>query len=139
MIGLVEAMPAGRRPGWWAGSVRELCVAAAISDLGLNLDGWSDEVERQEFATLLEEATDQFGAREPVTAGEAAGWIVLDDLPVIFRGDQPMDTKPVAELARALADLLRGQLGPPPPGTWWFYGSPGGRSTLRMRDPGADC
>lgn len=72
VIRLVESMPADGRPGWWVASLQELRVAAAISDLGLDLDGWSDEVERQEFAALLEESADQLDAREPVTADEAA-------------------------------------------------------------------
>jgi hypothetical protein len=52
---------------------------------------------------------DQLAARGPVTAAEAAAWIVLDDLPVIFRGEEPMDTKPVAELSRA--PLYPGRMG----------------------------
>jgi hypothetical protein len=64
--------------------------------------------------------------------------ILLHHQPVIFRGDQPMDTKPVAELGRALAALLRGPRYPPPPGTVWCYGWPGGRATVRTGDPEAD-
>lgn len=104
VIGIVESMPADRRPGWW----RTVWAPARSGDdirHRLALEGWSDAVEWREFATLLEEAADQLGGRGPVTADEAAAWIILDDQPVIFRGDQPMDTKPVAELGRAVAAL----------------------------------
>jgi hypothetical protein len=138
VIRTVESLPSGRRPGWWAAGVLHLRAAATIQDLGLALDSWTDAAERREFAALLEEAADQLGSRGAVTAEEAAAWIVLDDLPVMFRGDQPVDTKPVAELGRALAALLRGPLYPPPPGMWWYYGWPGGRTTVPMRDIGAD-
>jgi hypothetical protein len=49
-----------------------------------------------------------------------------------------MDTKPVAELGRALAALLRGPLYPPPPGTLWYYGFPGGRTAEKLPNREAD-
>jgi hypothetical protein len=39
---------------------------------------------------------------------------------------------PVAELGHALAELIRGTLPEPPPGTLWFYGGPDGRSTIPL-------
>jgi hypothetical protein len=72
-------------------------------------------------------------ARGVLTAQEAAAWIVLEDEPVTFRGTDPEDTEPFAELGYALAELIRGTLPPPPPGSWWFYGGPGGRRTIAMR------
>ena len=71
------------------------------------------------------------------TPEEAAGWKVLDDLPVIFRGRGPLETAPIAELGFALADLIRGTLPPSPPRTWWYYGEPGGRRTIPMRESGS--
>jgi hypothetical protein len=70
VIRSVEAMPADRRPDWWADSVEYLREVATIYDLGLDLDLWSDAAERQEFAALLEDTADQLGDRGPVTADE---------------------------------------------------------------------
>jgi hypothetical protein len=67
------------------------------------------------------------------TVREASAWLVLDDLTVIFRGEEPENTAPAAELAEALASLIRGTLPAAPRNTWWFYGSPGGRRTIRRR------
>jgi hypothetical protein len=39
-------------------------------------------------------------------------------------------TGAAAELGHALADLIRGTLPEPPTGTLWYFGAPGGRSTI---------
>jgi hypothetical protein len=104
-----------------------------ISDDYLDLDLGLDAAQREELARLLDSAADRVSARGVFTAEEASAWVVLDDLAVIFRGGaEPQDTAPAAELARALAAMIRGTLPAAPPRTWWYFGPPGGRTTLEM-------
>ncbi|MEJ3743870.1 hypothetical protein WEI85_11325 [Actinomycetes bacterium KLBMP 9797] len=130
LITLVEGAPSDERPGWWPGVVRDLRVQAVISDFFFDLDlGLSDQ-QRAELAELFDQAAELVRVRQVFTADEAAAWPVLDDIPVIFRGSEPEPTGPAAELGHAVAELIRGTLPPSPPGTSWFYGSPGGRRTI---------
>jgi hypothetical protein len=130
LIRMVEDRPPERRPGWWSGVVRQLRVQAVISDFELDLDLGLAEDERAEWAGLLVEAADRVRERGVLTAAEAADWTVLDDLPVRFRGTDPVDTEPFAELGYALAELIRGGLPEPAAGGSWFYGVPGGRRAM---------
>jgi hypothetical protein len=126
LIRTVERLPPGRRPAWWAARAEDLRVQAMVSDLYLDLTDDLDAGDHGEFARLLEEAAERLRQHGAVTPDDVAGWPV----PVTFRGDGPEDTEPVAELGHALADLIRGTLPQPPAGTLWFYGAPGGRSTI---------
>ena len=138
MIRMVEDMPAQGRPHWWAACEHDLRIQSAISDFVFDLHLGLDDAQREQLAQLIEGAADALLSRQTVTPEEAAGWRVLDDLPVIFRGNEPQDTRPVAELGWALAALIRGSLPAPPAQTLWFYGAPGGRTTILMRQPGID-
>ncbi|MDX6283040.1 MAG: hypothetical protein QOH03_4111 [Kribbellaceae bacterium] len=131
VIDNVAALPTTQRPSWWSQYEEELRIQATVSDLYFDLAACPD---REEFAVLLEQASGQLLNREAVTAEEAAAWTVLGDSAVIFRG--PLETAPVAELGRALVGLLRGGLAEAPGGSWWFYGAPGGRSTIARRVSG---
>ncbi|MFY1691722.1 hypothetical protein [Plantactinospora sp. WMMB782] len=128
----VEGRPPDRRPDWWADRVAGLRVQAVVGDFFLDLALGLDAAQREEFAGLLADAAARIGDRRTFTAVEAAGWRVLDDKTVIFRGDRPAATGPVAELGQALADLIRGTLPAPPPGHLWYYGAPGGLRTIAM-------
>jgi hypothetical protein len=128
----VEMMPGEDRPAWWPAVEEDLRIHAVINDLYLDLDLGLDAAQREELAGLLDVAADRVSARGVFTAAEASAWVVLSDLTVIFRGDESEDTAPAAELARALAAMIRGTLPPAPPRTWWYYGPPRGRTTLAM-------
>lgn len=132
-VRLVEQSPPDRRPTWWSGVVRELCVHAVITEFFLDLDLGLTAGQREELARLFDAAAELVLERGVFTADEAAAWPVLDDTTVRFRGREPVPTAPAAESGHALARLIRGTLPPPPPGTRWFYGSPGGRRTVAMR------
>ncbi|GAA0950569.1 hypothetical protein Vau01_042160 [Virgisporangium aurantiacum] len=108
VIGTVERLPTERQPAWWATHVEDLRVQATVSDLYFDLTDELDAHHHDEFARLLEEAAERLR----------------------HRGGEPDDPEPVAELGHALADLIRGTLPEPPAGTLWFYGAPGGRSTI---------
>ncbi|NUT45908.1 MAG: hypothetical protein HOV94_01125 [Saccharothrix sp.] len=132
-VRLVEESSPDRRPAWWSGVDRELRVHAVITEFHLDLDLGLDAGQREELAQLFDEAAELVRERGLFTADEAAVWPILDDTPVKFRGADPEPTAPAAELGHALAQLIRGTLPPPPTGTWWFYGAPGGRRTIGMR------
>lgn len=133
VIRAVESLPAADRPAWWPATEHTLRVHAVVSDLHLSLDLDLTGDQREELAQLLDGAAERLRRRQAFTAAEAADWKVLDEHTVIFRGREPAPTKPAAQLAEALAHLIRGTLPTPPPGFWWFYGPPGGRSLIRMR------
>lgn len=124
VIRTVEDLPAERRPAWWATRAEDLRMQAMVSDLYFDLTDELDADHHGEFARLLEEAAERLRQRGAVTPDDAAGWPGPD------RGDEQGDLEPVAELGHALADLIRGTLPEPPAGTQWFYGAPGGRSTI---------
>ena len=64
---------------------------------------------------------------------QAAAWIVLDGTPVIWRGQDRVDTGPVVALAEALAAVIRGTYPRAPPGRQGHFGYPGGARTIRVR------
>jgi hypothetical protein len=132
----VEEMPAARRPVWWPNVMQDLRVQAAISDFYVDLDLGLDGAQHEEFAQLIDDASAALLRRGTFTADEAAAWKVLDDISVTFRGTEPVDLAPAADVGAALIALIRGTLPSAPPGTWWFYGPPKGRSTIPMAERG---
>lgn len=137
VIRAVDAMPPQDRPPWWAAVEYDLRVHTIISDFYLDLDlGLTDE-QREEFAQLLVAAADRV-RRRVFTLEEASAWRIIDEHSVIFRGVAPEETGPAAELGEALASMIRGTLPAAPPHTWWYYGPPGGRSTIRRLVPDED-
>lgn len=126
VIRLGEAAP---RPRWWDEQADELRIQATVSDLYFELSSPT----AGELAVLFEHAASALEQRGSLTPAEAAAWKVYGDEPVIFRGEVPMDTAPIAELGLALVELIRGTLEDAPEGTWWYYGAPGGRRTIAMR------
>ena len=136
VIRAVEDMPAARRPVWWLNIVQDMRSAAALTYFGIDLDLGLDDIQREEFAELVDDAGAVLLRRGTFTADEAAAWKVLDDMSVTFRGTEPADLAPAAEVGTALTALIRGTLPPAPEGTWWFYGPPGGRTTIRMAEGG---
>ena len=128
----VAAEPA-ERPGWLAGLEDELRVHAVVgADFAVPLDRWCDGHEEQ-FLALVAEAGRRLAERGAITAQQAAAWIVLDSTPVIWRGQDAVDTGPVVAFAQALAAIIRGTYPQAPPGHWWYFGHPGGVRTIQMR------
>jgi hypothetical protein len=136
VIRAVEEMPPARRPAWWADIVEDMRRHAAITDQALDLDLGLDDSQREELAQLIDDASAALLRRRTFTTDEAAAWKVLDDISVIFRGIEPVDLEPAAAVGAALTALIRGTLPPAPPGTWWFYGPPNGRTTIPMASGG---
>lgn len=132
-----EMLVVGREgaPGPWfdqlAGSLA--AVATVGGDAGLNLEPVVEADAVKAFATIASEAAARLGALRAVTKADAElrrieGW------PAIWRDlhGPSMPTAPMADLANAMTELLRGTLPQPPPGTWWYLGLPDGPSTITM-------
>jgi hypothetical protein len=132
LIGIVEQMDDDQRPRWWPEVVGELRRDAAVGDYFFDVGQELNHPEHLELANLYELAADRVEQRGTLTPDEAAAWIILDDLPLIFRGDQPVDTTPVAQLGHALSELIRSGLPAAPQGHLWYYGIPGGPKTIPM-------
>lgn len=116
--------PKSRRPGWLTELKQQLRVHAVLgADQYVPLDEWCEGHE-EEFLAVLAEAAGRLAAHGRVTAGEAAAWIVLDGLPVIWRGGEAEETAPAVALAEALDAIVRGRYPEPPPGYRWFFGGP---------------
>jgi hypothetical protein len=120
------------RTPWLSEAISDWRVCAVISDHGFKLDErWSAE-ERKTFIALVEQACAAVGARNSIPAEEVVRWTFVGDLRISPRGAKEVLTAPVVELGRAMIALLLGELPEAPKGEAWFYGTPDGRSTIRM-------
>jgi hypothetical protein len=125
------------QPAWLTEQIPDLRVTAGVSDYGWTIDRGSSltGARARELIALVEDACQRLASDHPIPLDEALTWKMLDDLPVIGRpnlwGD-PINIEPVLELGRAIVALIDGTLEPPPAGTWWCFGWPSGRTTIRM-------
>lgn len=116
---------------WLSDCVEKWRVNAVMSEYGLHLDpAWTDD-QRRTVRTLIDESCQVLQKSKSISPGTAASWKILDGRGVGLRSAGPVPTAPVVELGRAIGLLLEGALPKAPPGTWWFYGVEGGRSTLK--------
>jgi hypothetical protein len=58
----------------------------------------------------------RLAGRGSITAQQAAVWIVLDSTPVLWRGQDHVETGPVVAFAEARAAIIRGTYPQAPPG-----------------------
>jgi len=136
MIGVVEDLPPKERPDWTTELLPRLREHAALGDLYVPLEEWAGGHE-EEFVELVARARRRLAERGTVTPQEAARWIVLDDLPVIWRGDEPIETAPVVEFADAVVEIVRGVHPPAPPGRQWYFDirrTPDGPATVEIAE-----
>jgi hypothetical protein len=104
-----------------------------ITEFGLTLgEEWSS-AQRHIFIELADAACKKLATRESIPVEEIASWPLKDDLRIFPRTAKEVLTAPVIELGRAIIALVSGELPRPPEGEAWFYGTPTGRSTIRMR------
>lgn len=75
----------------------------------------------------------RLAGRGAITAWHAAAWTVLDGTPIIWRGQDAVDTDPIVTFAEALAAIIRGTYPQAPPGQWWCFGHPSQVQTIQMR------
>jgi hypothetical protein len=70
------------------------------AERGLDQPGTAElQVMAPGWASEATQAAQNLARRGPVTAGQAAGWIVLDGSPVIWRGKDPVETAPIVTLS----------------------------------------
>ena len=117
---------------WLSEAVSSWRVQAAITELGLTLEeGWSSD-QRQIFINLAEEACKKLANRESIPSEEVANWLLGDELRIFPRTAKEVLTAPVIELGYAIIALVSGNLPRPREGEAWFYGTPTGRSMIKM-------
>jgi hypothetical protein len=117
---------------WLSKAVSSWRLQAAITEFGLTLEeGWSI-AQRAIFIELAEAVCKKLEKRESIPAKEVASWPMTDKLRIFPRSATEVLTAPIIELGRAIIALVSGNLPPSPKGEAWFYGTPTGRSTIRM-------
>lgn len=130
MATVASERPAVERSGWLASLEHQLRVHAIVgADFAIPLDQWCDGHEEQ-FLALVTVAGRRLAERGTITAQQAAAWIVLDGTPVIWRGQDAVDTDPIVTFAEALASIIRGTYPQAPPGRQWYFGHPGEVQTI---------
>jgi hypothetical protein len=133
MAALVGKTPADNRSAWLSDLEHQLRVhAIAGANFAIPLGQWCDGHE-EEFLALVAEAGRRLADRGSITAQQAAAWIVLDDTPIIWRGQDAVDTDPIVAFAEALAAIIRGTYPQAPPGHQWYFGHPGEVRTIQVR------
>ena len=133
LIAVAEPLAATSNGAWIAEAVTRWRVNAVISDFGLHIDEeWSAE-QIDIFIGLAEQACSLLGARDRISADEITAWPILDDMRIFPRGATEVLTAPVVELGKAIIAVANGTLSPAPAGTWWLFGTPEGRDTIRRR------
>jgi hypothetical protein len=117
---------------WLSEAVSEWRVQAAITEFGLTLKEQWSSAQRQTFITLAERACKKLATRQSIPAKEIASWPLVNELRIFPRSTTEVLTAPIIELGHAIVELVSGKLPRPPKGEAWFYGTPTGRSTIRM-------
>jgi hypothetical protein len=109
-------------------------VAACQGTFGLEIQQPWPQAQRELFVALARQACDLMAKRKKWSAKEVTSWPIKDDERIFPRGAKFISTAPVIELGRAVIGLIEGTLPEPPQGTYWFFGTPKGRDTLRKRE-----
>jgi hypothetical protein len=124
MADVIAETPKSSGPGWLTELKQQLRVHAVLgANQYVPLDEWCDGHE-EEFLAVLAEAARRLATRDRVTAEEAAAWIVIDGLPIIWRGGEAEETAPAVALAGIFDAIVHGRYPEPPPGYRWFFGGP---------------
>jgi len=131
LIDEAEASEQASEP-WLSEAVSDWRAQAAIAEFGLTLNEQWSSAQRQTFITLAERACKKLATRQSIPAQEIASWPLVNELRIFPRSATEVLTAPIIELGHAIIELVSGRLPRPPKGEAWFYGTPTGRSTIRM-------
>ena len=131
---LIDEAEASEQAGepWLSEAVSDWRAQAAITEFGLTLKEQWSSAQRQTFITLAERACKKLATRQSIPAQEIASWPLVNELRIFPRSATEVPTAPIIELGHAIVELVSGKLPRPPKGEAWFYGTPTGRSTIRM-------
>ena len=120
---------------WLSKAVSSWRVQAAITEAGLTLEEEWSSAQSAILIELAEAACKKLEKRKSIPSEEIASWPMTDNLRIFPRSATEVLTAPIIELGRAIIALLSGNLPQSPKGEAWFYGTPTGRSTIRMNPP----
>ncbi len=133
MATLAHEKPGAERTAWLVDLEHGLRVHAVVgANFAVPFDQWCDGHEDESLA-LVAEAARRLAEQGPITAQQAAAWIVLDGMPIRWRGPDSVDIDSIVAFAQALAAIIRGAYPQAPPGQEWYFGVLGGRQTIAMR------
>ena len=118
---------------WLSQAVAQWRPQAVITEFGLTLEEEWSSSQRQTFIELAERACEKLAMRESIPTEEIVNWPLGDNLRIDLRGPDEVSTAPVVELGRAIIAIVSGNLPPSPEGGAWYYGLPGGRTSMRMK------
>ena len=135
MAAVASKTPAAGCSAWLADLEHQLRVHAIVSDFGIPLDEWCDGHEEQ-FLALVTEAGRRLAGRGTVTAQQAAAWIVLDGTPIIWRGQDVVDTDLIVTFADALAAIIAAHTRRPRPASGGASASRAGYRRSRCASEG---
>lgn len=136
---LIEvAEPRASEPGtdWLKEAISWWRVIAGVGGgtYGLTIEQSWSQAQRGLFVELARQACDLMAKRKRWSAKQVTSWPILDDLNICPRGARFISTGPVIELGQAVIGLVEGMLPGSPLGTWWLFGTPTGRDTIRKRE-----
>jgi hypothetical protein len=132
LVDLAETRVAQPGMSWLKEAAHSWRIGAVLYGLHIE-ESWSVE-QLELFKRLVLEACELMQTRETISSAEIEAWPMIDDLRIFTRGAKEVSTAPVVELGRAVVCLLEGSLQTPPAGTWWCFGFPDGRTTIRKRE-----
>jgi hypothetical protein len=118
---------------WLSEAVSRWRPQAVVTEFGLTLEEEWSSSQRQTFIELAERACGKLAMRESIPEEEIVNWKLVDNLRIDTRGAKEVLTAPVIELGRAIIAIVSGNLPPSPEGGAWYYGPPGGRTSIRMQ------
>lgn len=119
---------------WLSKAMSDWRVQAVVTEYGFTIDErWSAQ-EQKAFIAMTEQACAAIEARESIPVTEIVSWPFVDDLRIFPRTNaKELRTAPVVELGRAIVALLLDRLPAAPKSEAWFFGTPEGRSTIKMQ------
>ncbi len=132
LVDIAEARASQAGMSWLKEAAHSWRIGAVLYGLHIE-ESWSVK-QLGVFKGLVLEACERLQQRETISSTEIEAWPMIDDLRIFTRGAKEVATAPVVELGRAVVSLLEGSLPAPPTGTWWCFGFPDGRTTIRKRE-----
>src|SRR5262249_40008236 len=119
---------------WLSKAMSDWRTQAVIVEFGFTIDECWSTRERTAFIALTEQACAAMEARQSIPVTESVSWPFVDDMRIFPRTNaKELSTAPFVELGRAIIALLLDQLPAPPKNEAWFFGTPEGRSTIKMQ------
>jgi len=114
---------------WW-----RVVAGPGQGTYGFQIEQSWSATQRALFVELARQACDLMAKRTTWSGEEISSWPIHDDDRIFTRGAEFIATAPVIELGNAVIGLAECTLPEAPQGTWWFFGTPKGKDTIRKRE-----